>query len=107
MLKKSLLTALILALAVTTAGAEIDIATIKAQPTEQSAFELSFNSLSAGCEANASEALFLTSWMSPAEQLLSSQLDAESTATATSLFGSWGRRWCLMCTSFGCFRVPC
>lgn len=108
MLKKSLLTAFILAVTVTTAGAESDNGTLKAQQIDQMAFELALDSLWTSCEASGAETQSAALFDSPSSQLLSSQLDGETAVNTTFLFGSWGPRRCLMCTSWGwCVTVPC
>jgi len=75
MLNKSLLTVLVLAVTVTTAGAETGNETVKAQPIEQESFELALDSQLAGCEANATDAQLLNSWTSSLEQQSSTQLE--------------------------------
>lgn len=98
MLKKSLLTAAILGVMVTTAGAASEQKIDNAQQIQPAAFELALDSQSAGCEANTTEAGFPTTWTSSLELQTSTQIGGQSTANGLSL---WGGGRCMMCTPWG------
>jgi len=107
MLKKSALTAAILAAFVAIAGAHSGETTEDVNHFQKPFPELMLEAPPATCGANAIEARSEAAFERLLEQQTSSQLE-ESEATSTYAW-SWGSRsrQCIMCSAWVCYPVAC